>query len=333
MRNFPYTLEINLPFTNEQRDFFQQRSFRYFKSHEGTIIRVFFYNNQWNIWTTKRPAHMSRWGSAHSFGHIFLIAIQHQTGLFLNNFLKTLDPECQYVFLMTTNTYNRIVCGGNLYSKIFHVGCFVNNVFTLSGKTVGNIPYPEEFIFESVDHLQLNVSTSNPSECQGILAISESTFEFCKIINPVYKFFVHVRGSNPSLFCRYLEICRTDLVHPFMQLYPDKIKNFQYLQCLLFKASYQVYTLYVDRYIHKKYVRVEQPYYSLMKKVHEEYKKSRVNTTHMIVYFIAVSMGEKYIKNPILTKYTTTKIKQTRRTVLQRIFLSVCFSCSNIILD
>ena len=46
MRNFPYTLEINLPFTNEQRDFFQQRSFRYFKSHEGTIIRVFFYNNQ-----------------------------------------------------------------------------------------------------------------------------------------------------------------------------------------------------------------------------------------------------------------------------------------------
>lgn len=297
MRNFPFTPEYYAPFSEDVKSYLKNSVYThiFFKSHEGTIIRMFYFEGEWRVWTNKRPANISFWGSDESFGSIFSTSIETQTNMSFSGFCDSLDINKQYMFLLTTNSKNRIVCNGQEVSKVFHVGTYVNDIFSIEEIVIG-VSYPEKLDFESIDALEKYVFYTNSYESQGVMAICPSSYDFFKITNMSYRNLAAVRGNTSSLFYRYLQVSGTHYELLFKFLYPTKIQEFYENKLYIEYRCKQLHMIYIDRFVKKMFVVVPKTDHRLLMECHSLYKRTRVPITRDIMYRTAVSMGIPFMR-------------------------------------
>jgi len=168
MKGFPFTYEYTIDnnLKNIQDDIlpiFDQCSF--YDSYEGSLIRMFYFNNKWYLSTNKKlDAFRSKWASKESFGSFFKIALESEienndrlrnalkdTQDVISSFQDILDKDKQYMFLLLNNNENRIVSQQPERPTLFHVGTFVN--FNLVMTEDIYIPYPKKHNFNNIDEL------------------------------------------------------------------------------------------------------------------------------------------------------------------------------------
>ena len=82
-RGLPYTKNIqqkkNLLQLKEKLNISDLSRYRFFDSHEGALLRVFYWQNKWYISTHRKlDAFRSKWASKLSFGEMFKSAIEYQ---------------------------------------------------------------------------------------------------------------------------------------------------------------------------------------------------------------------------------------------------------------
>jgi hypothetical protein len=329
-KSFPYTIEYTEKndtdkIKNNVESIFSDCLF--YKSYEGCLIRIFYFKNKWYISTNKKlDAFKSKWSSKESYGNYFKKAlhtqfstnkrlIQHYENIekklpkddeqFSSFCTNVLEKDKQYVFLLLNSSDNRIVCDEPDTPTIFHVGTFINGNLDMCEDIY--IPYPEKLEFENIDKLYEYVNKTDYTKLQGVIIFAPNNIQY-KILNYDYYYYYNARGNEPSIKFRYLQV-RMDKEQSKMLkfLYPNKIKEFEEYENLIFEASQLIYNSYVERFIKKMFVNVPPEEYQIMKSAHSWYLTDR--KINKINYDVIIN---------ILNQQTPTNVNK----IIKRIKLS-----------
>lgn len=301
LKSFPYTIEYTEENNKQEIKTDIEPIFNdcmFFNSYEGCLIRVFYFLNRWYISTNKKlDATRSKWSSKQSFGSFFEDALTYEfennenlrnnvpynketenvCDIFCNN---VLDKSKQYMFLLLNNQENRIVCLEPSRPTIYHVGTFIDEKLSMNENIY--IPYPEKLNFNNMDEVYSYVNEINYDVLQGVIIFAPNNIQY-KILNNTYFKYFNVRGNEPSIKFRYLQV-RMDRENNRMlrQLYPYMEKDFEEYENYIFEASRTIYNAYVDRFIKKLYVTVPVEEFNTIKEAHKWYLEDK--TTHKITY-------------------------------------------------
>lgn len=220
-----------VPFFEERDDIDgEYKNYRFFESHEGVLIRLFYTNGEWFITTNRQlDAKKSYWADpTTSFGESFIKLAS----------LDDLDRDKYYVFLLTPSENERRVCLAS--PRIYHIS--TNNDYDA---VVNGFLKPKPLEIHNREDLDRILSEQDYKELQGVLAIYND--KAVKIYNPDYKKYYAIRGNVPNLTYRYLQL-RQD---------QQKLKEFCHLYCDFHpeEVEEQIYSL--CKKLHDKYLRAK----------------------------------------------------------------------------
>jgi hypothetical protein len=261
-----------------------------FRSEEGTLLRLYFYQNKWCLSTHKRlNAFESRWSSPKSFGEQFVDALEYfflqgdgrgrlaveERAECFDRFCATLDRECVYTFLLRTNADTKIVCAAPDHPVVYFAGMFYHGMRCEGNPTL--IPYPLRVWFESADDLAMYVATLEAHRHQGVIVFMTDQTVF-KIMNPQYTAFAKLRGSEPNLLRAYLRIrqSETDVV-AFLELFPERRAMASEFEEEILALGVRLHKYYARRFIHKQHLVVNKNYFWMMRQAHEWHCADRVH--------------------------------------------------------
>lgn len=281
---FPYTEEYNsneeIPLLNKNDNGVLEEWDVYY-SLEGCLLRVFWHKDRWHISTNKKlNAFKSRWASRKSFGDMFrdgIVQSNHGDENVLGSLLDQMDKSKVHLFLVRYSQENRVVCQPAKNGSVYFIGAWDNDAKTLDREwkhpiqmnvptTIRNVPTTINELADSVDI----------QEYQGIILFHKTKNVQVKIYSQEYDKLYKIRGNNPNIRFRYLEL-RKDPVQckEFIRLYPVHEDLFLEYENILYQLAKLIRYYYIQRYIKNKYVTLPKEEYILMKKCHDWYLLNR----------------------------------------------------------
>ena len=291
MNGFPYTYE----YTEDNADIISKSigpifsDCSFYNSHEGALIRLFYFGDKWYMSTNRKlDANKSKWSSKESFGLFFRQALDNEIKINeklraslpddesidnLEKFQAILDKEKQYMFLLLNNDQNRIVCSPSDKYNFFHVGTFIDGNLSMNEDI--NIPYPEKFNFQNLDDLFEYVNGVDIYRLQGIIVFAPNNFQY-KIFNKEYFDLYKVRGNEPSLKFRYLQIRMNKRFNNLLNyLYPTFSPIFEEYENNIYGIGKLIHKAYIERFIKNQYVTVPMEEFAVIKACHDWHMKDR----------------------------------------------------------
>lgn len=280
------------------------KDWTFFSAYEGALLRLFHFSGRWFLSTHRKlNAFRSKWASRESFGTLFKRALEHEvvhnenfmsrlknvTGEnILDRFQSTLDKTKQYMFLLRNGPDNRIVCSppNQTDPLILHVGTFIGpDILTTQEEDVGLVR-PEAHRFLNVEEVLDFVHTLDPSLLQGVVCFGPNN-RHLKILHSQYAEMFKVRGNEPSIKFRYLQV-RMDkkMVDMLYQLYPELTAIFDDYENTIYDIARVIYRAYVQRFIKKNYVIVPKEEYTVINECHlwhlADRENNRINLDRVI---------------------------------------------------
>ena len=198
-----------------------------------------------------------------------------------DQFCKFLDPDQVYFFLLRNQRENKLVCTPPGEDE--HIIYEVN----LTGEHHTPLLLVPELQFESVKDVMDYTKQIDPKKLQGVIAFNSDNSPI-KIVNSLYQELFQLRGNEPNLKFRYLQL-RTSHVqsHKFLQLYPEMIMTAELVENGLKKAGLYIFHSYKQRYINKSFIKVPQEEFFVMKKCHEWHcsnrEENKINLAKVLV--------------------------------------------------
>lgn len=282
-----YTVDDKEKYQELLRDY-NEENWKWFYSLEGTLVRLYNHDSKWNLSTHKKlSAFKSRWSCRLSFGEIFieyLKEIYPKVDEIYKYFLDKLEKDKIYYFLLRTNSQNRIICDISSIEygkKIIFVGYRNGNSELILNDNnchylkdlqkpleINNIDKENMFYF-----VENNI---NPFIHQGIIGFNCKMNKNVKLVNRKYKELSRIRGNNPNIRLRYLEI-RLDQNSKlkFVQLYPTFKKLFENYEETIINIAKYILACYKKRYLEKKYITLPKEEYLIMRKCFDYSKQNR----------------------------------------------------------
>jgi hypothetical protein len=294
------------------------KDYKVVDSHEGCLLRLFYYGDKWYLSTHKKlDAFTSKWSSKTSFGDNFVRALvlenkeNSQFKSFLEceddskiyeTFLDKLDTKIQYFFLVKNTTENRIVCNSDYTPGFLYVGSKRVDSNTIEYSHLPVTLLPLEHTFKSVERLREYVVNCNYKDLQGVILLRN--LSAIKVLNSKYKSLFDVRGNVASVAFRYLQV-RTDpeIVKRLLELYPEKAQLFQSYEERLLKSAVVIHKAYINRYINKQYAVVSKEEYRVLSKCHQSYLANRTHIVTLAKVLDVLSQEPAPILNKIVKKY------------------------------
>jgi hypothetical protein len=284
---FPYTEEYN---SQEDLSFLGQNvleEWDVYYSLEGCLLRVFWHQDRWHISTNKKlNAFKSRWASRKSFGDMFREGLVRANGgneNALETLLAQLDKSRVHLFLVRYNHENRVVCSAPKDPDgVYFIGSWDNTgkVLDREWKYPTRVRSPVA-IQEMPGSLQELAEGADIHEYQGIILFHKQKNLQVKIYSQEYSKLYMLRGNNPNIRFRYLEVRKDPaLCQEFVRLYPLYEDLFLEYENILYQLAKLIRYYYIQRYIKNKYVTLPKEEYILMKKCHDWYLLDR--TEHKI---------------------------------------------------
>lgn len=313
-------------------------SFRIFECLEGTLIRVFFYNNQWYTATSRKlDAFVSKWASPKTtFGQSFAreikrmynsdgIHIDDDDKEFLNNFYNSYFSKNKlYIFILLPSFEERIVCDERPDKVIYicsedpvtHRFNFDDDIILdndkifLKRKEITDLKTKKD-----VTNFVCNINYKN---CQGVVLFKETPndtmfpfiqeFLSIKVLSKDYVEKYKLRGNVSSLKFRYLELrCKAQNdIKNFLALYPEFHEIANIIEEMIYKICKRLHGIYMKIYIENdlsfKCSKEEQ---FALKAIHKQYTLTRQRTTPSRI-------------NDILTAGNPTRINRLIRELIYR---------------
>lgn len=317
MGNFPVPEDYIFPTDTEK--FIEKEGDKFpltvFSAIEGTLIRVYYYNDQWNISTSSRiDAYTSFWSTRQSFGAQFEDFVYSISGTPLDVFLCSLDKHKKYFFLLPTIGTNRL---GKPFvedepKRIYLVGVEEEDRSLKYGsnldKSEHNLwSYLEEYSMESIDQLVQKVVEQD----QNVIVYFGDRVVKC--VSQSYKERCDLRNNEPNIIYRYIELLKeqdetgvhSEKLEQLIDMYPEV--NFTgYVDRRLFLMSKYIHSSYIARYIKKEYVLLSKIYFHIMKRCHQEFIETREKTTLQKVQEIIMKQEPKVILSLVRNFSVTT---------------------------
>jgi hypothetical protein len=299
-----YFSSLSLPFS----------SYNFFPSEEGTLIRLFFHD-KWYVSTHRKlNAFNSRWGSTKSFGEFFVDYIKDHGWTSIEHLTGCLDTNHVYFFLIRTNSETKIVSNPTETNRSYFVGCMVDGKnFSLSCPHPLDFPTQKKLEFNNWEEVFSYVDNCDHTKQQGVIAFLSSDSESkypnqFKIVNPKYQLYSQVRGNEPNLFYRYLQV-RSNPVYSKLiyEIYPEHISTFILYENIIIKIAKNIHNAYISRFVNKNFVVVSKEEYKVVQECHGWHISNRSNRV-TLNHVIGVLNQDKYshILYILIKRYLST---------------------------
>lgn len=264
---------------------------RFYESHEGALIRMFYHKGKWFTTTHRKlNAFKSKWGCSESYGSTFKNALKYQISInkelassvegrpgvnFFDAFQETLDKSNHYMFLVRNTNENRLVSTAPEVPTMYHVGTFVKGELDMDVDI--HVRKPLSYTFDTIDSLHEHIATTHPADTSGLVVFCPGNLQF-KISSTTYMSMFNVRGNQPSVKFRYLQI-RTDKAfnNTIRMMYPDNVPQFDEYEQLLHDIARKIHNAYMKRFIHKEFVSVPTGEFMVIRVAHGWFLADRDN--------------------------------------------------------
>lgn len=277
---------------------------------EGTIIRVFYHNEEWFTTTHRKlNAFKSKWGRE-SFGQIFEENIKIKTNKTLTEFYKDLDQNYSYVFLTGTTETTRVVSpvSNNVY--LLTVMDKQHNIVEYS--PLKNW-YQKKLNFNNIQEAITfvdNLKQPFNNGCGLFLFSQEKSF---KIINKNYEELYNLRYNLPSIPFAYLHnVFYPEKQSQFKQLYPVFKQEFDFYDSEIKCISADILNKYFRRFAKKEEFIVSKQEHNILYNLHGIYLKNKTPVTVENVIEVFKSIPICNLNKIISERKKQTKLQQTK---------------------
>lgn len=256
--------------------------------YDGTMINLWFHNNEWNISTRSKIDAECKWYSDKTFKELFYEAVEKD-----NLKINELNKNICHSFLLK-HQENRIVKKYNTPGLVL-VHCIdmethklISNedIKELYKKEGVHINVAKKYDFKDIESIS-NHMNDLTFESQG-LVIKYNNYR-TKIRNQNYNFVKNMRGNTPKVLNHYLELRKRKLVKQFLYYYPEYKEEFRGYMEEINRMTGLLHHCYKGNHIHRRdtngYLSVNDIPYELKPLVYElhgNYLKS--NRTQKITY-------------------------------------------------
>lgn len=244
---------------------------------EGTMVNVFWDGSDWKKATkSKMDAVCFFFDTNGIFNRLF-----EETLKSVNLDLNTLNKSYCYSFVMQ-HPENRLVTAfteiklyliSAYYIESSLVNTNVNVVDTIQKDPVWEstrVQFPAVLEWDLLKPIE-----DMPYTIMGVSFKDPISGDRCKLRNPAFEYVRHLRGNQPKLSYRYLELRKMGKVVEFLTFYPEHSGQFRYYQTNLHKYTNTLYNLYVNIFI-KKNIQldtVDHKYQISLKRLHYHYRE------------------------------------------------------------
>ena len=334
MEAFPYTEEIR---KNDIVNFSSKINLsdsKFYYSYEGMLIRMFFYQDKWFVTTHRKlDAFKSKWSSRVSFGEMFINCLEKEyrtnpeftnfinektsgdSGI-LDRFKSVLDKTRQYMFLVLNEGENRIVCiNDKTGPSVLHVGTFDS---TTRKQVDDNVyvrkPTALDNVYSSLEEVYEHSQTVDYTKYQGIIIFTPDNKQY-KVLNNEYEYFYSIRGNEPSIKFRYLQIRSNEEYNRILrQMYPEMCSTFDMYENYIRNIAKDIFNAYVERFMKKNFTTVSQDEYVIIKACHGWHLKDRKKN---IVSLKRVFEEINNVQPSLINKMIRTRIQKERKLAFQ----------------
>jgi hypothetical protein len=242
---------------------------------EGTVVRVFHDGSKW-LWTTHHnlDAYDSKWGNT-TFGNMFKECIDRVGH-------KMFNQDICYAFLMS-HPENTIVCHDQPMHTLYLIAAYNRNSDGLTPIPFSELPELPGIRVVGTHHSRISrdevismTTRANIADTSGyILRIGDVHI---KLSNPHYMMFRNIRGDNPNINIRYLELTRSKnftRAQMFMDMNARYCNRFSRIEDEIRQLCSVVYNFYVGKYITKRCTNVPSTEYIAVRYIHQWHVQGR----------------------------------------------------------
>jgi hypothetical protein len=280
---------------------------------DGTMINV-FWSEVANEWVVSTKSNIG--ANSHFFVFPMSTAAKSEhTKTFYDMFtealcgfdLNVLDKSLSYSFVLQ-HPMNRIV------SPVTRPTLYIVGIYRLNGDQVipvdvqsypgfqygSPIRKPQRYEASSYEELEQRFAGKNPQaptpyNVMGIVIKHQASGQRTKFRNPAYEYVKALRGNNPRLDYRYLELRQSNRVKEFLLYYPECAPSFSEYRNKIHTFTNHLYKNYVDCYILKKN---KLSYFST------QYKTNMYNLHQL--YFNTYKPNNQYITHSAVVKFVNS---------------------------
>jgi hypothetical protein len=268
---------------------------------EGTMVNVFFVNGEWKIASRSKinadcfffdtNGHFSNMAkesfiaccldlTALNKDYCYSFVIQHPNNRIVTKF-ETMNVYLIVVYkIETTQDPNE--------RQIREVCDIQNNPLW----ETTNIQFPAKILnFDlKTEHpyTRMGDITEQPYTHMGVVFKDPVSGARCKLRNPAYEYVRHLRGNQPKLMYRYLELRKIEKITEYLKYFPEHADKFALFQSKIHAYTSALYNLYVNTHILKQ----ESPdknakrFKTSLFKLHEIYitQRVKINLSQVITF-------------------------------------------------
>lgn len=356
MKGFPYNIDYteneNQTEINENiLSVFDKCSF--YDAYEGSLIRMFYYGDKWFLTTNRKlDAFRSKWAAKESFGSFFKKALESEyennerlrnainentdveiDDCIITKFQSILDKTKQYMFLLLNNSENRIVCTAPERPTVLHVGTFVD--FELLTDIDIYLKHPLKLDFKNIDDLYKYTNEINYRELQGVIVFAPNNLQY-KILNRDYFELYKIRGNEPSIKFRYLQVRLNKKYNDGLHyLYPEYTDSFEEYEKYIFDIGRSILSSYVERFIKKNYVTVPIEEFQVIRECHNWHMQDKMSNKINLNKVIEVLNQQpatninRMIRKRIMEKNNPEKLRQLNENITKQIIKHISMMKEN----
>jgi len=262
--------------------------FRMEYCEDGTVIRLYNYNNEWFTATSRCiDARRSYWSSEKTFNDMFF-EIFNNSGYDINE----LNLSCTYSFILI-HKENRIVVN-HKYNNLIYINR-VNNISREEDFT--NYFYNEDprrcirrtKQIETSNDINYPLDDYYQPEKRGVIIKSyDELNNKWNLFSYDFKTYLQVkeiRGNVPLIRMRYLELLNEpENLELLRHHYPEHLMIFSMIKHCMNKLYKEIHNLYFQSHIkHSITIEESHPLYKTMRQLHGIYKKQKTIITLEIV--------------------------------------------------
>ena len=272
-------------------------------SIEGTLVRYFYYNNEWILSTKKCiNSKKSKWISSKNFYELF------QECLTDKNITEKLNPNYCYSFIITHPENNIVVNYTEPY--LYHISTRDMLSMNEIEEDIGIFKLTKTLVPEdNIQNIIQSVINTKQLCYEGLIFI-DNNYNRWKLKNPYFNRAREVWGNTNNRLFRFIEIRKDiNLLHEYFMYFPFDNNIFSNYEHRIKMLCSHILTIYVGKHILKNNTKI--PFYlaKIIYKLHGDFMKDRVKTDINKIGLTLLSIDAKLLCF-MLNNYEKSLVKE-----------------------
>ena len=259
------------------------------KAIEGTLVRLFYYNNLWRLSSKKCiNAYKSKWLSEKNFGLLFEECINFDI------IKSNLDINYCYSFIITHPENNIVV---NYVKPIaYHISSRDLNNLSEIDVNIGIEKINKEFINKNnLEEFIKNIMNEPSLNYEGCIFI-DNTYNRQKVRTPIFNKVRNLWGNTNNRFYRYLELrSNVNLLNDYLIYFVNDKEIFLTYEKSIGSMAQTILELYISKHIKKEDIKIPYFFSKIIYNLHGDFIKTKVITNYNKIMLVLLETPPKKI--------------------------------------